>query len=159
MMNTTAKKRRSIKDNTTSATIQSTPLLFAHATLRGSIAATLCAAILSLVTALISYMNADPDSLLTPLALAVLAISATIAGFVAWRSARTAPLLCGVLCGLILILLFFFFSCFFPDSLRSSWSPGLLWGLRGGVMLFCVLGAIMAANMPTSKRAKHKKRR
>lgn len=158
-MNTTAKRHRTVNEQRSGAAGQTMPSLLARATLRGSAAAVVSGAVLSLTATAIAYMNADPDALITPLALAALTVSCVVDGFVSWRSCRAAPLLCGALSGLSLLLISFFFSCFLSDGLRSSMSAGLSWGLRGGILLFCILGSLMAANMPKGKRAKHKKRR
>ncbi len=158
-MNTTAKKRHTLPDGTAGTPDRGTLSLLARGTLRGIITATLGGAVLSLACTAIAYTNADPDALITPLALGTLAVSAAAGGFATWCSCRTAPLVCGSLCGLSLLLIFFFFSCFLPDALRGGTSDALSWGLRGGVMVFCLLGALMAANMPKKGRGKRKKRR
>lgn len=157
-MNTTAKKRRTTREQAGTAERGALPLL-ARATLRGILSATISGAALSLASAAVAYASADPDALITPLALGTLGISTVAAGFAAWRSCRTAPLVCGCLCGVSLLLVFFFFSCFLPDTLRGGTSDALSWGLRGGVVAFCILGSLMAANMPKKGRSKRKKRR
>ncbi|MBR0442760.1 MAG: TIGR04086 family membrane protein [Clostridia bacterium] len=158
-MNKTAKKHRNKAiEKTFSNTDGSILSRFARATMHGCIAAVATGAILSLVCALIAYACADPDAVLPPLALGVIALCALAAGLFSWRKARSSPLLCGALSGLSLMLLAFFFSCFLPDTLRGTIPASMSWGLRGGMLVFCVLGAIMAANMPRGNKVKRKRR-
>lgn len=158
-MNTSVKKRQKSAGQTVGTSDSSKFSLLACGALRGIITATLSGMALSLAATAAAYTSANPDLLIMPLALGTLAVSTTAAGFAAWRSCRMAPLACGSLCGLSLLLIFFFFSCFLPDSLCSGMPAALSWGLRGGVMVFCILGALMAANMPKRGRGKRKKRR
>lgn len=127
-------------------------LLLARAVLRGVLIALICALVISPIAAIIAYMSADPDSLLLPLGLGTLAVVALVCGLITRRYARLSPLLCGTLGGLALLALWFVLSCLLPDDLRGSFSPAVGWGLRGGVIIFSLLGAAMGANMPKKNR-------
>lgn len=158
-MNTSVKKRQKSAGQTVGTSDSSKLPPLVQGTLHGAAAATLGGVVLSLASTAVAYTSTDPDRLVIPLALGTIAVSATAAGFVSRLSCKAAPLVCGSLCGLSLLMLCFFFSCFLPDSLRGGMPAALSWGLRGGVMVFCILGAFMAANMPQKGRSKRKKRR
>ena len=156
-MNISKKKKRTTRDTSRSDGQSTRFSLIARAVGQGVAFAALVGALLSLVAALVAYSAGDPDSLVLPLGFGALALSALVCGFDTRRRARTSPLLCGMLSGFALLLMLFFFSCFLPDSLRGTWSPAASWGLRGGVVLFCMLGAVMNANLPRAKRGKRKR--
>lgn len=125
--------------------------------LLGQIVALLTTLLLSIVAAAVSYAQADPDALTLPLAIVVAAVASLACGFVTARKIRRQPLLCGLGSGALFLLIGFFLSCFLPDALRGQWNPPLGWGMRAGGILFSVLGAILAVNMP-GKRKRHRRR-
>ena len=151
-MNTAQRKKlhRSVERATPPS--DSLPLLLARAVLRGVLCATGVVLVLSLVAAAVAYAGANPDRLITPLGLAVLAVAALICGMVTRRAARRSPLLCGSLGGLALLCVWFSLSCLLPDDLRGSFPTGVGWGLRGGTLFFSLLGASMGANLPKKRR-------
>ena len=155
-MNISKKKRSSTSEALRSSPDTSLPLL-ARAVGQSVALSVIVGALLSLLAALVAYSNGDPDSLVMPLGLGALALCALVCGFDTRRRAHCSPLLCGLLSGIALLVLLFFFSCFLSDSLVGGWSSGSLWSVRGGVVLFCILGAAMSANAPRAKRGKRKK--
>ena len=157
-MRATAKKRPIASQGATTAQ-PNTLARLGTATVRGSAWGLISAFVLSLVAALIAYLNADPNALLWPLALGCLVLSCVIAGFFSQRSYKAAPVVCGGVCGLALVIIFWLLSSLVPHDALGSLSSGVRWGLRGGAVGFCILGALMAANMPRGKRTKRRKRK
>lgn len=157
MMRATAKKRPMAAQGTT--TEPNTLARLSAATVRGSAWGVISSLLLSLVAALIAYLNADPDALLWPLALGCLALSCMIAGFFSQRSYKAAPIVCGSVCALVLLIVLWLLGALLPEDVCSSLSSGMRWGMRGGALGFCILGALMAANLPRGKRAKRKRRK
>jgi putative membrane protein (TIGR04086 family) len=157
-MRATAKKRPTAALGTTS-TQPNTLARLAGATLRGGAWGLILALVLSLVGALIAYLNADPDALLVPLALGSLSLSCLVAGFFAQRSYKSAPIVCGGVCAIALLIVCWLIGALLPDSTNATLSTTARWGMRGGAVAFCMLGALMAANLPRGKRGKRKKRK
>ena len=160
-MNAPKKRLGTTKTRTrTAPTPDNAPALtrYAKATARGCLFAVALSVVLSAVTAAIAYATADPDALLVPLALCVPALSSLIGGLATYRACRTSPLLCGALNALALMLAYFMLSYLLPDELRGQWPSGLRWGLRGGMLAFSMLGAVMGA-YASKKRVKRRRHR
>ena len=123
---------------------------------KGAVLSLLALFLLAALAALAAYSAPDPDALTTPLSLGVLALAPLLGGFIAYRMGRRrgcpSPVASGLLCGGITLILLFAASLCLPDSLRGQWSPSLAWGLRGTVLAFGVLGAVMAGYAPRKKR-------
>ncbi len=117
--------------------------------------------VLLLIVTAVAYANPDPDSLTTPLSMAVLGLTALLGGLVAARRGQTAPLLCGLLAGLLFTLLLLVLTLFFSDDARTQLTLGLsspvLWMLHGGVVLLSALGGKLGSRRAT--KSKHQKRR
>lgn len=128
--------------------------------LRGALFALCALILLSACAAAIAYAAPDPDALTTPLALGVLFLSCLFGGWMAYRRGRRinspAPIVCALLGGGMLMALLFVLSVCLPDSLRGQWPTRLAIGLRGGMLLFCATGAIMAAWAPRKRRKKRR---
>lgn len=131
---------------------RSLPARLAFSLLRGMLSALVCALLLSLLATAIAYASADPDRLVLPLGLGVLALASVTCGLVTRRASHLSPLLCGFLGGLALLILSFVLSWLLPTALRGGFSPAMTWGLRGGTLAFSLLGASMGANLPKKKR-------
>lgn len=137
-------------------------LLLGKGFLRGIALSLLTLVALCFAAAGVAYASDDPDALTMPLSLGVLALTALACGFGTAHTVKGSALLCGILSGAGLLFVWFFLSCFLPDSMRGQWGDGMTWGLRGGVMVFGVLGAMLATGMPrrrirrpnTKKRSK-----
>lgn len=125
-----------------------------RATGRGLLASLISLLLLCTAGAAAAFSSADPDALVAPISLGVMFLSSLIGGLVTFRSQRHAPLLCGLLCGLCLVLASGFLGLFLPDSLRGGWPAALRWGLRGGMLGFSVLGAVIGSYAPKKKRRK-----
>lgn len=117
--------------------------------------------IASFAATAIALATADPHALLSPLACAVAALCALVCGFLTRHRSRMSPLLCGALSGALLVVLFWLLGVLFPAD--RAWPTALAWGLRGGMLVFSLLGASLGANLPkksrhnrNSKRSKRK---
>ncbi len=131
-----------------------------RAGLRGALFAIIALVVLAIAAAAAAYGTQDPDSMTTPLSLCVLALAPLAGGWIAYRAGRrrgcTSRLLCGLLCGAIMLAFLFCLSLCLPDGLRGQWPPSLAWGLRGGILAFCSLGAVMAAYAPRRRRKRRR---
>jgi cbb3-type cytochrome oxidase subunit 3 len=128
--------------------------------LRGALFALIALIVLSIAATAIAYGTPDPDALTTPLSLCVLALAPLTGGWIAYRAGRrggcTSRLLCGLLCAAITLSLLFCLSLCLPDDLRGQWPSSLAWGLRGGILAFCLLGTVMAAYAPRKKKKRRR---
>ena len=158
-MKASAKKRPTATVGATASNRENTLAHLAQATLRGGVGGLVTALVLSLIAALIAYLNADPNALVWPLALGSLALSCIVAGFLAQKAYRAAPVVSGGVCALALLIVFWLLGALLPDGAGSPLSAGVRWGMRGGAVGFCVLGSLMATNLPRGKRVKRKKRK
>ena len=98
----------------------------------------------------IALATPDPNALITPLACGVSAVCALLCGFLTRHRARLSPLLCGAIAGAVLVALFWLMGALFPAD--RAWPAALAWGLRGGMLVFSLLGASLGANLPKKKR-------
>ena len=131
-----------------------------RAGLRGALVALIALVLLTIAAAAIAYANPDPDALTAPLSLCVLALAPMAGGATAFRSGRRrgvrSRLLCGLVTGAILLICLFALSLCLPDSLSGQWPRAVSWGLRAGMLIFCILGAAMAAYAPRKRRKKRR---
>ena len=131
-----------------------------RAGVRGALVALIALVLLAIAAAAIAYANPDPDALTTPLSLCVLSLAPITGGAVAYRIGRRrgvhSRLLCGFVTGAMLLACLFALSLCLPDSLAGQWPPMLSWGLRAGMLIFCILGAAMAAYAPRKRRKKRR---
>ena len=95
----------------------------------------------------------DPNALIAPLGCAVAALCALVCGFLTRHRSHLSPLLCGVPAGGVLVVLFWLLGVLFPTS--HAWPAGIAWGLRGGMLVFSLLGASLGANLPKKRRRGH----
>lgn len=109
----------------------------------------------SLGATAIALASPDPSALLTPLALAATALCALLCGFLTSHRAHLSSLLCGVLAGGAHVALFWLMGALFPTD--HAWASPVAWGLRGGMLVFAVLGAALGSSLP--KRRRRTKRR
>lgn len=113
-----------------------------------------------LIAAAVSYADADPDRMITPLGLAALGATSVCGGFVSARKGGQAPVLCGLLSGLCFTLLIFIASLLFGDESRSAMTLGLPavanWGMHAAVVALEVLGALIGR--PRRRPASHGRR-
>ena len=149
-MNTTAKSNRTKKNNL-SAAERPAALRLARAVGCGLLATIATGLVLSLIATAVAYASTDPDTMILPLALGTLGLSAMCCGFVTRRVSGLPLLPSGATAGLALLLLSFILSYPFggePDSLP----PTLVWALRGGIVAFALLGAAMGTTVPKRRR-------
>lgn len=126
-----------------------------RSSLKGLAVATIAAVILLFVVSAIAYAGSDPDSVTMPLALAALYISSATAGFAAVKFNGSSALLCGVLSGLLLMILFIGISLFLNDSLSSEFSFPAALGLRAAMIIMSVLGGFIALHRPSKRKHRH----
>ena len=154
-MNTTAKSNRIKKNSRTTAADRPVIWQLIRAVGCGLLATIVIGLALSLIATAIAYTSDDPDKLLWPLALGILGLISLICGFVTRRVCRLPLLPSGAAAGLALLLLSFVLSYPF-GNVATNLSTALSWGLRGGMILLCLLGAAMGANLPKKHRKKRR---
>ena len=96
----------------------------------------------------VAYSNPDPASLSTPLALAALALTSLLGGFVASRrNGGESAALCGLCGGCLFTVILFILSLLFGDGARATMTLGLsspaAWGIHAGVVGLEILGALI----------------
>ncbi len=139
-MNHTAthpKRKRRTKSDTSEKSIS----FLLKNSLLGCGIALLSAAALLFVSSAICYMSKDPHSLVFPLGLLTLYLSALIGGIAAVRLNKSDAFICGSVCGGLLALFFLFLTVFFPDADSSKFPLPVVLVLRILTVFFCILGA------------------
>ncbi len=128
--------------------------------MRGCAGLLVSGALLSFLGALIAYSQDDPDARLLPLSLAVLFLSLMAGGFIASRTSRQSPLLCGIGVGLMAFPIQFLLSCLLPDNLDGGWNgnTAILWFIRAGMLIFGLLGALLGGYAPRRRRISARRR-
>ena len=129
--------------------------------LSSSLIGFLCALIailpISALCAALCLLAKDPNTLTVPCALLSLGLSSLIGGFCATRRHGSAPLPCGMLCGVLLMLLSYLLSWIFASQ-ESVFSAPIAHLLRLGILLFTLLGALLGAHKKSSRRHRRQKR-
>ena len=115
----------------------------------GMLFALLCAATLSFIGSLVCLRLSDPLSAIQPMGLSILYVSALLGGILTVRRHEKKALLCGVLCGLFLLIFFWILSLFFRGDGSFSFSLRLL--LRVLIVLFSILGACLGQKRQTRR--------
>ena len=136
---------------------QGAPGLVAYAALRGALIGLGASTLLCCLAAAALLSTADPVALITPVALGACSLSALLCGWICQKSARMAPLVCGAAGGALFVLLIAAFGLCLPDNLQSSWPSALAWGLRGGILVFSILGAVLADSAPRKRKKPRRK--
>ncbi len=97
-----------------------------------------------LLSSLIAYFLPDPLSMILPLSYLAMALTALIGGFVAGKVHGGAPLIVGLLNGLLLTALVLIVSLFFRSMSNgyTAWFSALL---HAAVLLLSFLGALVGA--------------
>lgn len=113
--------------------------------------------VLSFAAAAFANSRPDPDAVLLPLALCITSLISLLGGLLTFRAARRASLVCGLTFGASLVLLFCAISFLLPHRAALSLSGGIRWAMRGGMIAFSVLGALLASYAPRKKRKKRKR--
>lgn len=130
----------------------SIPALFQSCAI-GFACALLCAALLLVLCAALCSRSPDPQKMILPLGLGTLYLSAFLAGMIAVRRYGCSALLCGALCGALLLVFFWILSAFFQGNDTFSLPLSLI--LRLMTVLFPILGAFCGLKR-TSKRPHRK---
>ena len=118
----------------------------------------LSALILALIGAIVCISSADPHSLMIPISLIALYLSAMIGGWITVRLHKKAPLPCGTLCGAMMLFLLVLLSLFFDKKEGGGFSLGISLLLRALVPFFSILGARLGWKRSSrGRRAKGKR--
>ena len=120
----------------------------------GSGATTVFGLLLLLLITWIAHRSADPDSLTLSLSLAALYTTAFFAGILSTRLTKGTPLICGIVAGVLLLLLSLLIALGLPATGRAF--PNCAPILRLLSPLFSLLGAylIRKRNRPRRHRRK-----
>lgn len=113
--------------------------------------------VLSFAAAAFANSRPDPDAVLLPLALCIASLMSLLGGLLTFRATHRACLVCGLAFGASLVLLFCAISFLLPHRAALSLSGGIRWAVRGGMIAFSVLGALMGSYAPRKKRKKRKR--
>ena len=112
-----------------------------RSSLSGIISFVVAGLVLISCAAAVAFTQADPDALITPLALVALLLSAFTGGFTTVRRTGSAPMLCGILCGGV-ITVFTMIAALILRGVTSSgyefWQAAIL---HGATVLFSILGS------------------
>ena len=111
---------------------------------------------LLLLAAVVAYSTDDPDRLSSPLAYAVLYLTALFGGFVSVRVRRSDALCCGLLCGAAWMGILFLASLLFQGVLTEGIGGVWVAVLRVMTVLASILGAYLG--LPRAKTAKRKRK-
>ena len=117
----------------------------------GLLTASACGIALITLMSAIAYANADPSTLIAPLAISALMPSAFVGGFITVKKVKDAPLLCGIISGGFITLIGMLLAAILqklPSSGYALWQSA---ALHGAVILFSVLGAF-AGNVKKKKK-------
>lgn len=118
----------------------------------GALIGLLAAALLLFAATAIGYATADPCALTKPLALAALYLSSLVAGFAALRRNRSMALLCGTLCGLFLMLVFWILARILGRHIEPSFAGGTALLLRLLMLPIATVGGFLGLPKNTKKR-------
>ena len=124
-----------------------------HAAL-GMLLALLCSGLMLLIGAMVCLRSENPTEWILPWGLAALYLPAMLGGIVTVRRYGGAPLLCGALCGLFVLIFFWLVSIFFGKTDRFSLPISFL--LRFLIAMFSVFGALLGRKR--AGRRLHRKR-
>ena len=118
-------------------------------------------ALLALLTifSLIGLATSNPHSLISPASLATLYLSAFLGGFIAIKKNKGHdPLLCGLICGVIITACYLGVFFILGFVLRSDSAP-ISWLYRALLIPSSVLGSLLGASKKRSISKKRKKGR
>lgn len=113
--------------------------------------------LLFIATALLMCAS-DPDRYHTVAGLALIYLTALIGGFAAVRlNRRSAPLLCGLGEGILLLVLLLAVGLLLPTALKSGRPTGITLLTHGALLLAALIGALLGAR-PARDQRKRKRR-
>ena len=122
----------------------------------------LLGAIFLCVLAIVANASADPDAMLSPLAMCALGLASLLGGLVGERRSEAHPLAVGLAGGAMLVVLLWFVSLFFGTGAREALSMGappvVGIALRVGVVVMEIIGAYIGTYRPRT-RTRHTVRR
>lgn len=112
----------------------------------------ICALVLWITVSLIAYSNTDPDSVATSLGFAAIYLACLCGGFVSVRINHGKALLCGSICGILMMLTFWVISRFFGGDYSSEYSFIVELLLRVAMLIMSIFGAFAALNHKKKRR-------
>ena len=132
-----APKRRTPPKNT-----EDRGAIFSKETLRAFLITLAIGGGLILVMSLGAYFHPDPDSIIRPLAYVAAALTAFFGGFTAGKLRGSAPVICGLVNGILLTCVMLLLSFFFLSE-SSGYSTLISALLHAAVLVLSFLGAIV----------------
>lgn len=144
----TRKKREGASAETTS---------FVKSSFVGVGIALLLAVPLWILASVFTYLNDDPDSIAGVLGLAVVYIASLAAGVFSVRINRSGALACGLLSGILMMLLFLAVSLLFDAQYDSGYGFALCVVLRGAIVLMSIFGAYAGAQRKKSRYGRRRR--
>ncbi|MBQ8818689.1 MAG: TIGR04086 family membrane protein [Clostridia bacterium] len=123
----------------------------ASASIFGACAGAFLTVISVIICSVICLFSENPDKLISPLAFTSVIIIYFFSGFLASKK-KSAAIPCGLLCGVILTLIFFIISLFITETYSSGSSliVGLL--IRISFVAVSIIGALLGTNTANKKR-------
>jgi len=148
------KNNRSAKKHlsTSSATLPRT----AKSVFLGSGIALISVFILIIILSAFSLVFNDPNKMIVPFALTAILVSSFIGGFISSKLNSSSALICGLLCGAILLVFYLFGSFIFKSQASSATMLHIL-GFRICVPIMSVIGAYLGIKPSKPKRHTHKR--
>lgn len=127
----------------------------------------LCGLLLSLSAALVilSIMTAysltrpDPEGVVLPVAGFLCYPAAMLGGFMSCKIYKGSPVLCGVIFGLMMLLLSIILYPILPSTGGHGMSALSFFGLRGLLVLCCAAGSLLGAKTFVGGKRKRRRRR
>ena len=111
--------------------------------------------VMTVITALIAYFSADPNTLIQPLAWGASAITALMGGFVTARIHRHSALICGLFSGGIMTCVMILASLFLK-SYATGYSTLISTLLHTAFILLSIIGAFLGLKQP--KKPTHRRK-
>ncbi|MBQ7337787.1 MAG: TIGR04086 family membrane protein [Clostridia bacterium] len=121
----------------------------------GATVSVLFCAVASAISAGILCSLPDPDTPLPAVSLIILLLGAVLGGGCVGKLTGERPLIGGICCGLLLLLVMLIFS-FIPAREDSLFRTTYAMLLRLALVLFSVLGAYLGSHLPTRRTRKRR---
>ena len=119
---------------------------------------TALALILTAICSLVALSQKDPDKIISVLGIAIPAVSYLLSGIVSYKLSHRAPLVCGVVSSVTLMLLLKFASFVLKLGADATFGAPIKAILCVLYILSGILGSIIAANLSFSSKKGSKKR-
>ena len=120
--------------------------------LRSAVLSLIISILLAAILSAAATFSSDPMSLVFPMSLAALYISAFLAGIFCMRKVREGALLSGLFSGGLFMLTYMFISLFFENEASAEYSFPISLLLHSLIILFSTLGSFAARKRATKRR-------